>query len=301
MGAERAAKVTMQRSEWRERLRLAAMLFPVLAVVGVLFVGGLTLGLLQSFDYMPIIGRTRPTVQPYIDLLRDPVFPRSLGLTLWISLASTGLSTTLAVACAMALRRDFWGKRLIMFVFQLNIPVPHLVGAIAVMFLFAQSGTLARMAYVFNLIEETADFPALVNDRYGIGIIMEYLWKSVPFTGIIVLAVLQSVSGDYENVARNLGASRWQRFRYVLWPLMLPGMLRSSILVFAFTFGTFEVPYLLGQTYPSVLPVVAYRHYHDVDLNARPEAMVMSMVITLIVVLLILAYIKLSEMYVRAD
>ena len=277
------------------------MLFPVLAVVGVLFLGGLALGLLQSFDYMPIIGRTRPTVQPYIDLITDPVFPRSLILTLWVSLASTALSTTLAAACAMALRRDFAGKRLIMFIFQLNIPVPHIVGATAVMFLFAQSGMLARIAYVMNLIAETADFPALVNDRYGIGIILEYLWKSVPFTGIIVLAVLQSVSSDYENVARNLGANRWQRFRYILWPLMLPGMLRSSILVFAFTFGTFEVPYLLGQTYPAVLPVLTYRNYHDVDLNARPEAMAMSMVITLIVVLLILAYTKLSEVFVRAE
>jgi putative spermidine/putrescine transport system permease protein len=291
----------MQSSDWRGQMRLAAMLFPVLTVIGVLFVGGLALGLLQSFDYMPIIGRTRPTVQPYIDLISDPVFPRSLMLTLWISLASTVLSTTLAVACAMALRRDFAGKRLIMFIFQLNIPVPHIVGAIAVMFLFAQSGMLARIAYAINLIEETAAFPALVNDRYGIGIILEYLWKSVPFTGIVVLAVLQSVSGDYENVARNLGANRWQRFRYVLWPLMLPGMLRSFILVFAFTFGTFEVPYLLGQTYPAVLPVLAYRNYQDVDLNARPEAMAMSMVIALIVVLLILAYIKLSEVFVRAE
>ena len=102
-------------------------------------------------------------------------------------------------------------------------------------------------------------------------------------------------------MARNLGANRWQRFRYILWPLMLPGMLRSSILVFAFAFGTFEVPYLLGQTYPAVLPVLAYRNYHDVDLNARPEAMAMSMVITLIVVLLILVYMKLAEMFVRAE
>jgi putative spermidine/putrescine transport system permease protein len=127
------------------------------------------------------------------------------------------------------------------------------------------------------------------------------LWKSVPFTGIIVLAVLQSVSEDYENVARNLGANRWQRFRYVLWPLMLPGMLRASILVFAFTFGTFEVPYLLGQTYPAVLPVLAYRNYHDVDLNARPEAMAMSIVIAAIIVVLILLYVRLMETYVRSE
>lgn len=287
--------------EWREQLHLVAMLLPVLTVIGVLFLGGLVLGLFQSFDYMPLIGRTLPTVQPYVDLVTDPVFPRSLVLTLWVSLASTLLSTALAVACSLALRREFAGKRIVMFILQLNVPVPHIVGAIAVMFLFTQSGILARIAYVMGLIGESSDFPALVYDRYGTGIILEYLWKSVPFTGIIVLAVLQSASGDLENVARNLGASRWQRFRYVVWPLMLPGMLRSSILVFAFTFGTFEVPYLLGQTYPAVLPVLAYRNYQDVDLNARPEAMAMSMVITLVVVLLILAYTRVSERFVRAE
>jgi putative spermidine/putrescine transport system permease protein len=175
------------------------------------------------------------------------------------------------------------------------------VGAIAMMFLFAQSGLLARIAYWMNLISRPADFPALIYDRYGLGIILEYLWKSVPFTGTILLAVLQSVSEDYENVARNLGANRWQRFRYVFLPLMLPGLLRASVLVFAFTFGAFEVPYLLGQTYPAVLPVLAYRNYTDVDLQARPEAMAMSIVIAVIVIVLILLYMKLAESYVRSD
>ena len=291
----------MQVDEWLERLRLASMLLPALAVIGVLFLGGLALGLLQSFDYMPIIGRTQFTLQPYVNLLTDQAFLRSLALTAWIGLASTGISTISATLTALALRRNFAGKRVITFLFQLNIPVPHTVGAIAVMFLFAQSGLLARIAHLMDLIAEPSDFPALIYDPVGLGIILEYLWKSIPFTGTILLAVLQSVSEDYENVARNLGANRWQRFRYVLWPLMLPGMLRASILVFAFTFGSFEVPYLLGQTYPAALPVLAYRHYHDVDLDARPEAMAMSMVIAVIIVLLILIYMKLAEVYVRSD
>jgi putative spermidine/putrescine transport system permease protein len=291
----------MQADKWIERLRLASMLLPALAVIGLLFLGGLALGLLQSFDYMPIIGRTQFTLQPYVNLLADQAFLRSLALTTWIGLASTGVSTIVATLTALALRRDFTGKRIVTFLFQLNIPVPHTVGAIAVMFLFTQSGLLARIARLVDLIAEPSGFPALVYDPFGLGIILEYLWKSIPFTGTILLAVLQSVSEDYENVARNLGANRWQRFRYVLWPLMLPGMLRASILVFAFTFGSFEVPYLLGQTYPAALPVLAYRHYHDVDLNARPEAMAMSMVITVIIVVLILIYMKLAEVYVRSD
>ena len=159
------------------------------------------------------------------------------------------------------------------------------------MLLLAQSGLLARIAYLMRLITEPAQFPALIFDPLGLGIIFEYLWKSVPFTGIIMLAVLQSVGEDYENVARNLGATRWQRFRYVLWPLLLPGMVRASTLVFAFAFGSFQVPYLLGQTFPPTLPVLAYRNYIDVDLNARPQAMALSVIIGALIVSLVAVYV----------
>jgi len=81
----------------------------------------------------------------------------------------------------------------------------------------------------------------------------------------------------------------------------MPGILSSSILVFAFTFGAFEVPLLLGQRYPSALPVLAYRSYTDIDLNARPEAMAMSVVIAVIISLLVFAYMQLTRRYLRKD
>ena len=81
----------------------------------------------------------------------------------------------------------------------------------------------------------------------------------------------------------------------------MPGVLRSSILVFAFTFGAFEIPFLLGQRYPSALPVLAYRSYHDVDLNQRPEAMAMSMIVALFITILILIYMRVSETVIRSD
>ena len=173
------------------------------------------------------------------------------------------------------------------------------MGAVGILFLFSQSGFLARLAYLAHLINEPADFPALVNDPYAIGIILEYIWKETCFIGLILLAVLQSAGEEYEEAARSLGANRWQRFRYVLLPLMMPGILSASILVFAFSFGAFEVPLLLGQRYPSALPVLAYRLYTDIDLNARPQAMAASVIIALIITILIMAYVKVSQKYIR--
>jgi len=288
-------------ADWRERLRVPVMLMPAMAVILVLFLGGLIMGLMQSFGYMPVIGKYDFTLQAYMNIFTDRTFLRSLALTCWIGFASSILATILAIVCALVLRQGLPGKRLVTFVFQLNVPIPHIVGAIAVMFLFTQSGLLARMAYLVGLISEPADFPVLVYDKRAIGIILEYLWKMTPFTGVIVLAVLQSIGEDYEDLARTLGASAWQRFRCVVLPLIMPGVLRASILTFAFGFGAFEVPYLLGQTFPTALPVLSYLFYHDVDLDARPEAMAMSMIIAGLITILILIYMKLTETYVRAD
>ena len=100
-------------------------------------------------------------------------------------------------------------------------------------------------------------------------------------------------------MARSLGANRWQAFRQVTLPLIMPGVVSASVIVFAFTFGAFEIPYLLGRTFPAALPVLAYQSYTDVDLAARPQAMAMAMVIAFISTLLIMAYMKLSRVYIR--
>jgi putative spermidine/putrescine transport system permease protein len=271
-------------------MRNYLQLVPMLLVVLLLFGGGLLLGLAQSFSYFPLIGLDRPGLDAYAKLLASREFGQSLLLTLWVGGTSTVLSTVLGVGCALLLRGLARGGGPATFAFQLTLPVPHAVGAVAMLFLLGQSGLLARLAYALGLIGQPAEFPALVYDRWGAGIIAEYLWKEIPFIGIIALASLRGVSRDYEQAAATLGASPWQRFRYVTLPLLAPSLLPASILVFAYGFGSFEVPYLLGATYPATLPVLAYRAYTNVDLQKRPEAMAISMVITLIIGALVWAY-----------
>ncbi len=281
-------------------MRIALLLGPALVVIAALFLGGVGLGLARSFNYMPIIGLDDPNLDAYAWVLTDEDFLLSFVLTFHIAFTSTVISAVLAIGAALVLRHTFVGKKVITFLFQLNLTIPHIVGAVGILYLFSQSGFFARIAYAAGAIERTSDFPALVFDPYAIGIILQYVWKEVPFIGVIVLAVLQSVGQDYEALAQSLGANRWQRFRYVLLPLIMPGVLSASVIVFAFTFGAFEIPFLLGQNHPVALPVLAYRSYTDVDLAARPEAMAMAMVITVMSGLMIYAYVRLSRRYLRA-
>jgi putative spermidine/putrescine transport system permease protein len=79
----------------------------------------------------------------------------------------------------------------------------------------------------------------------------------------------------------------------------LPGVLSASVLVFAFTFGAYEIPAILGANYPAALPVLAYRKYTDVDLAARPEAMAMAIVIAVLSALMIFLYLRYARRRVR--
>ena len=139
----------------------------------------------------------------------------------------------------------------------------------------------------------------MVFDPYAIGIILQYVWKETPFIGVIILANINSLIEDYESVARSLVASNWQSFRYVFLPFIFPSALFASVIVFAFTFGAFEIPLMLGANYPSALPVLAYRKYTDVDLGAMPDAMAIAITIAIFSSLIIFLYIKFARKRIR--
>jgi putative spermidine/putrescine transport system permease protein len=284
-----------------DRMRIILLLTPAMLVIVILFFGGLAVGLMRSFNYMPVIGLDDPNLDAYARIFTSGAFYLSFLLTFHVAFTSTVISCVLAISAALLLRRTFVGRSVINFLFQLNLTVPHLVGAIGILYLFSQSGSFARLGYQWGMIAAPSDFPALVFDPYAIGIILQYVWKEVPFIGIIVLANMQAIGQDYEAVARSLGASRWQAFRHVLLPLIFPGVLSASVMVFAFTFGAYEIPAILGQNYPAALPVLAYRKYTDVDLAARPEAMAIAIVIALLSAAMILLYLRFSRRSIRGQ
>jgi putative spermidine/putrescine transport system permease protein len=255
------------------------MLAPALLVLLGLFLAGLGLTFLRSLRYLPTLGLTEPDLAAYAEVLTDPGFLRSFGLSLWIASASTLIAAVLALAAALLLRQTFPGRTLVSFLVQANLTIPHIVGAIGIAYLFSQSGSFARLAYSVGLIGSPADFPALTHDPYAIGIILLYVWKEVPFILLILLANLQTLGEDHEAVARSLGASRWQAFFHVLLPMILPGLVTASALVFAFAFGAYEVPLVLGQHAPKALPVLAWQAWTDTDLTMQAKAMATAMII----------------------
>jgi putative spermidine/putrescine transport system permease protein len=278
------------------------MLAPVMAVLLGLFVGGIVTCLLQSLGYFPVIGLREITFKYYREVLTNPEFLRSLSFSLYISMVSSVIAVVLGVFVAHRISRYLQGQTLVKLLYKLPIVVPHTVAALMIFMLFSRSGIISRAIYQLGLISYQEQFPEMVFDSKGIGIVIAYIWKEIPFVAIMVYTILRNINESFRDVAYNLGASEGQFFYYVLLPISMPAIISSFIIIFAFSFGAFEVPYLLGPTYPRTLPVMAYTYYISPDLTRRPYTMVIAVFLTIISIGLILVYsriLKIFQIYSR--
>ncbi|MGF1663237.1 MAG: ABC transporter permease [Kineosporiaceae bacterium] len=282
------------RPPWRADLRAWALVAPAALTLGALTVAGLGFGAAQSLGLTATVGSPGhdgggPTLAAYGGLLtgRTPAgreFWASLAFSLWVAGAATLVSAALALVLAVWLTSGPRpAGRATVFGLTVNLAVPHLVWAVALLLLLSQSGILARVGAAAGLVDVPAEVPVLVRDPYGLGIVLHYVGKEVPFLLLVVLAVTRTQGAAYDQVARSLGAGFGHRVRLVTLPLVAPALAAGSLLVFAVVFATYEVPALLGVAHPRALPVLALDLFVDPDLRARPEAMAVSLLMTSVV------------------
>ncbi|MFT0789064.1 ABC transporter permease subunit [Synechococcus sp. H55.10] len=250
-------------------------LLPALSLVGLIYGGGLLLALAQSVGLYGL-GRTGLSLQGYGELLGDAEVWGSLLLSLGLALLATGLALVLGLGSALLLRGLGWWA---IWLAQLTLPVPHLVGAAGMWLLLAPSGWLARLAFQVGWIASDQDFPLWVNDRGYVGVLLYWLWKEIPFAALVALTLLRGMGSELEQQARLLGASAEQAFWQVTLPLLRPGLLATGILIFGFVFSAFEIPLLLGPTYPRTLPVLIYQRFTHINLEQRQQAVALGVIL----------------------
>lgn len=282
----------------KNKLKPYLLLLPVtIILLGVMGVGVINC-IAQSLGYFPQIGLTELTFDYYREVLRNTTFLKSLLFTLKTSFISASLSVILGVWLSYVLMKEKFSKfrRLI-----LNTPivVPHIVVVLLMFITFSQSGMVSRVLYKLNIIDTSSQFISIVSDQGGIGIIMVYLWKGIPYTTITTYNILRNMSDKLESVAINLGASKLQSFRYIILPLAMPSIISAFIMLFAFAFGSFEVPFLIGPSTPKTLAVQAYLSYSSSDLFQRPDAMVMNVTLSLISFVLLIVYNRVFEKFYK--
>ena len=172
------------------------------------------------------------------EFANSPADREALWTSIVISVASVFASLAVGVPLAFLLGRfEFPGRRLLRAVATLPAALPPLVGVIAFLFLYGESGVITRaIQRAFGM----AEAPWRLQ---GIGAIVFTMYV---YVFLFVSAGLERFDATLDEAASGLGASTWHRLRKVTLPLLMPAVAGSMLLVFMNSLGSFSAPYIFG-------------------------------------------------------
>lgn len=185
------------------------------------------------------------TLQNYATFLSNPNSLKVIFLTFFLAISSTVLSIAMSVPLALILREKLRGHRLFRLTILIPITVPGLIGALGLLLLYGSRGwfNLALLDFV-----PFVDRPVAVNYTVH-GLVLFYLWHYFPYTAVTTLSTVEALDRDVEEAAAVVGANDWQVLRYIVLPLITPGILAGSVLTFMAAFGAFSIPLIAGGNY----------------------------------------------------
>ena len=239
------------------RQSLAGWVFagPALLVIGVFFglpvLSALALSL-TDFDLYALADFHNlrfVAFDNYIDLLRTPMFWKSLWNTTYFVLLGVPLSLAASLGTALLLNAPaarFKG----LFRTALFAPVVTTLVAVAVIwrYLFHTRYGLVNWG-LGHLGIDPVDW--LGDPRWAMPTIVLFaVWKNFGYNMVIFLAGLQAIPHDLYEAARIDGASRWQQFLYITLPMLGPVLLVVGVITISGYFQLFAEPYVMTRGDP---------------------------------------------------
>ncbi|NLE07664.1 MAG: ABC transporter permease [Dehalococcoidales bacterium] len=201
--------------------------------------------------------------------ITDPTVTGSIVLTLSAALIATFIGFVLGVPLAYLLARtSFPGKRFIEGLIDVPIVIPHSAAGIALLFVFGRRYLVGQFF---------ANFGITFVDSIA-GIVIAMMFVSIPFLVDSAKEAFLKVDVRMEKVARTLGASPWQSFFKVTFPLAWRGILSGSIMMWARGISEFGAVVILAY-HPMIAPVLVYERFQTYGLNyAIPVAVILIIV-----------------------
>lgn len=183
-------------------------------------------------------------LESYRALFEGDTFTSIVLLSLKIASVTTAVTLALAlpVAYALATRLDrTFG--LVIFLVLLPFFTMYIVRAYSWLLLFGDGGIFNTALMQFGIITAPLDLFGYGQGPVVIGLVHAYF----PYMLLSLYASLDGVDFALVEAARDLGASRVETFRDIIFPLVLPGMIAGSLFVFVPSLGAFITPRFLGQ------------------------------------------------------
>ncbi|MGE0751699.1 MAG: carbohydrate ABC transporter permease [Variibacter sp.] len=189
-------------------------------------------------------------LENYDFLKDDPVFWLSVFNTLLYTVVASTIKFAVGLYLALLLNENLPFKAIIRAVVLVPFIVPTVLSAIAFWWLFdPQFSIISWSLRKMGLITENINFLGEPwNARWSV--IFANIWRGVPFVAITLLAGLQTVSPSLYEAATLDGASTWQRFRHITYPLLTPIIAVVMTFSVLFTFTDFQLIWVMTRGGP---------------------------------------------------
>jgi sulfate transport system permease protein len=184
------------------------------------------------------------TWQQFLDATTTPRVLASYRLSFGASFLAAALNAVFGLLIAwMLVRYEFPAKRIVDALVDLPFALPTAVAGIALTALWAQNGTLGQW------LPFKVSFTPL-------GVWVALVFIGLPFVVRTVQPVLEDVNRELEEVAATLGATRWQTFAKVVFPIVMPALLTGFALAFARALGEYGSVIFIAGNMPMVSEIV---------------------------------------------
>jgi len=209
---------------------------------------------------------------------------RALMTSVWIGLTTVFgagvLGTTLAY---LFFRYDLPLRRTLMSLAALPLALPPLVGVLAFLFLYGESGILPRsLQALFGLSNVPFSFDGL----WAVWLV--HVYSMYVYFYLFVTAALRNLDRSLLEAAADLGAPPAMTFYRVILPMLRPSLVSASLLVFMISMASFTAPLLFAGT-KNFLTLQIYNYKTNGDLN-------LSAAVSTVLTMICLAFLLLIEM-----
>jgi len=145
----------------------------------------------------------------------------ALVITLIFAVASVLFETLIGLGQALVLDQDFYGRRWVRAAIIIPWAVPIVIQGMMFFLMFDSNvGFATPILADLGVVAPTNTLNDTISATFII--IVADIWKTSAFMALLILAGLQSINRNLYDVARVAGASKWQQFRYITLPLILP-------------------------------------------------------------------------------
>ncbi len=208
-------------------------------------------------------------------IIEDPILREGVVNSFIIAFWVTGLSILIAGPLAwLSARYEFPGKKLLTGLVLLPLVLPPFVGVIGLQNILGRYGAMNALLVNLGIIDWNNPIDVFGNARLTGVVIVEAL-HLFPIIYLNLIAAIANLDPSIEEAAINLNASRWMRFRRIIFPLILPGIFAGGTIVFIWSFTELGTPLMFG--FNRVTAVQVFYGVQEMETSQRPYALVFVM------------------------